>query len=547
LNKVLEIIELFHLFAGLKLNKSKTEAMWLGKWRNSEEKPLELTWVKEVHSLGIFFSYNTDYVIQKNFTDKSKDFKRILDLWSQRDLSLLGKIAILKSLAFSMITYQCCSLTVPECFMENIIDIAYKFLWSGKKDKIKRMTVIANYENGGLKMLDLKAFIIAQRIMWVKRLQKPKAASWKAYPEYILKTIIGMDTFKTQLDTEKNKNNISPFYWTIIKSWNILRKMDMNIIDPYEIRRQWLWTNQFIKINKQEVNWKIWYEKGIKIIHDIIDINGNFKTMDNLSLVYGLKCDFLKYNSLKDAIPKVWREKLKTIKIPENAISSEESLSIITKKGILPINLMTNKRIYWELIEKIRATPITKAKWIIEFNLPEEEWENIFEISKVIRDTKIRTFQYKLLFNLIPCNSYLHKIGKADTNICHFCNTVDSINHYFYECDETKKFWHSLQTWWNAMENDNIKITKELALIGAIHEISKNEKLKAILQLARWHIYVEKLRINQPVLYKFLCILKYKIKIEKAICKNDNQIKLYNKLWLDIENQIGRASCRERV
>ena len=292
MNKVLEIIELFHLFAGLKLNKSKTEAMWLGKWRNSEEKPLELTWVKEVHSLGIFFSYNTDYVIQKNFTDKSKDFKRILDLWSQRDLSLLGKIAILKSLAFSMITYQCCSLTVPECFMENIIDIAYKFLWSGKKDKIKRMTVIANYENGGLKMLDLKAFIIAQRIMWVKRLQKPKAASWKAYPEYILKTIIGMDTFKTQLDTEKNKNNISPFYWTIIKSWNILNNININLVDENGIRRQWLWMNKYIKINKQEIKWNYWINKGINIIHDIVDDHGNFLSIAELEQLYNCNVNF---------------------------------------------------------------------------------------------------------------------------------------------------------------------------------------------------------------------------------------------------------------
>jgi exonuclease III len=81
LNKTLEIIELFGLFAGLKLNKSKTEAMWLGKWRDSECQPIGLKWVKEVHSLGIFFSYNTDYVAQKNFSEKAKSFKRILDLW----------------------------------------------------------------------------------------------------------------------------------------------------------------------------------------------------------------------------------------------------------------------------------------------------------------------------------------------------------------------------------------------------------------------------------------------------------------------------------
>jgi hypothetical protein len=69
LENILKIINLFQLYAGLKLNKGKTEAMWLGQWKNSKEKPLGLKWVEEINSLGIFFSYNTDYVMQKNFTD----------------------------------------------------------------------------------------------------------------------------------------------------------------------------------------------------------------------------------------------------------------------------------------------------------------------------------------------------------------------------------------------------------------------------------------------------------------------------------------------
>jgi exonuclease III len=536
---VLDIIELFHLFAGLKLNKTKTEAMWLGKWKNLNDKPLGLKWVSEVHSLGIFFSYDTDYVVQKNFTDKSKSFKRILDLWSQRDLSLLGKIAILKSLAFSMITYQCCSLNVPDSFMETINDIAYKFLWSGKKDKIKRMTIIANYKNGGLKMLDLKAFIIAQRIMWVKRLSKSSSASWKAFPEYVMNAIVGLDSFKTQLDTSKNTHNITPFYWTIIKSWNILQEIDKNNIDAYDIRRQWLWMNKFIKVNKKEIKWKMWSDKGIQIIHDLIDSQGNFKTIANLEEQYGLKCDFLKYNSLKDAIPKVWREKLKIIKIPINEISSDESPRVKTKKGMIPTKQTTNKMIYWELVEKIRITPIIKDKWIKEFNLDQERWEEIFEVPKVIRDTRIRTFQYKLLFNLIPCNQYLKRIGRSNTDKCHFCNAVDDIGHYFYKCEDTRLFWHNFERWWNTMGNTNITITQEMAIIGIINATENNDRLNACLQLARWHIYVEKLQIKNPFLYKFLCILKYKIRIEKTICKNnDKQCKIFKLLWQEIEDYI---------
>ena len=85
-----------------------------------------------------------------------------------------------------------------------------------------------------------------------------------------------------------------------------MQKTDVNNIVVYDIRRQWLWMNQHIKINKKEVQWKTWSDKGVKIIHDVVDGNGNFKTINTLEQEYGLKCDFLKYNSLKDAITKTW-------------------------------------------------------------------------------------------------------------------------------------------------------------------------------------------------------------------------------------------------
>jgi uncharacterized membrane protein len=144
-------------------------------------------WVKQVHALGIFFSYDTDSVIQKNFMDRAKEFKRILDMWSQRDLSLIGKITILKSLAFSKVIYQCGVMSTPTTFIELIVDIAYQFIWHNKPDKIKRQTLIAEYEKGGLKMIDICSFLKAQKAMWVKRFMTQDQASWKAAPNLYLK------------------------------------------------------------------------------------------------------------------------------------------------------------------------------------------------------------------------------------------------------------------------------------------------------------------------------------------------------------------------
>jgi hypothetical protein len=37
-------VEQFGIFSGLKLNKLKTEATWIGSYKNRKDKPLEIAW-----------------------------------------------------------------------------------------------------------------------------------------------------------------------------------------------------------------------------------------------------------------------------------------------------------------------------------------------------------------------------------------------------------------------------------------------------------------------------------------------------------------------
>ena len=208
------------------------------------------------------------------------------------------------------------------------------------------------------------------------------------------------------------------------------------------------------------------------------------------------------------------------------------------KNKFLPIQLINNKMIYWKLIDKIKINAVTKHKWIDEFGLNDDTWEKIFEIPAIIRDTKIRAFQYKLLFNLTPCNLYLYRIGKADSYACNYCPKIDHIQHFFYECPGMQTFWMSFQNWWNKMENVDITINKEAAMVGITDSEINIDQLNACLQIARWYIYTEKLNLQQPFLYKFLCLLKFKIKTEKMIHIRNNQLAKYEELWEKIELQL---------
>ena len=49
----------------------------------------------------------------------------------------------------------------------NFAMIAFQILWDGKKDKIKRSEMIADYGDGGQKMLDIIAFNKSLKIAWI--------------------------------------------------------------------------------------------------------------------------------------------------------------------------------------------------------------------------------------------------------------------------------------------------------------------------------------------------------------------------------------------
>ena len=210
--------------------------MWLGKARDSNDKPLNLKWVKGTKGLGIYFSYDSKEMEENNFTKKLQELKTLLAIWGQRELTVLGRITIFKSLALSKVIYQCNNIVVPDDFIKQLIQVAYNFIWQGKPEKVKRNTVIADYEHGGLKMLDIESFLEAQKVIWVKRLQKSEEGSWMAYPNYLLDKLLGKDSFKCNTDIKKLQTWMPPFYLQLFEAWDktVANPGD----DPFKVRRE---------------------------------------------------------------------------------------------------------------------------------------------------------------------------------------------------------------------------------------------------------------------------------------------------------------------
>ena len=130
LGKLLELLDLFKDCSGLKLNQSKSEAMWLGKNANKTDTLFGVQWPqRRISALGISFSYNLKLCEQENFSHKICKIQKPFNIWSQRDLSLYGKITIAKTLELSKLIFVSACIHTPPHYIDIINRLITDFVW----------------------------------------------------------------------------------------------------------------------------------------------------------------------------------------------------------------------------------------------------------------------------------------------------------------------------------------------------------------------------------------------------------------------------------
>ena len=139
------------MVSGLRLNNRKTEAVWIGAYKDRGDKLCpgkNLKWIKHKgKALGVWFSTHPEVALEANYAEKLAKVSNSLGCWELRRLPLLGKITVLKSLIVSQLVYILSPLTTNQRVLEEMNTLFFNFLWNGKGDKIKRNTMISDYSN----------------------------------------------------------------------------------------------------------------------------------------------------------------------------------------------------------------------------------------------------------------------------------------------------------------------------------------------------------------------------------------------------------------
>ena len=168
-DKALQIVREFGVFSGLELNIDKCSFMWLGKAKWDQNTICGRAPTSVIKILGVKYSATRD-CRQANLDAVKIRIKRTLDQWSERSLTLKGKITVAKSFIVSQLAYLMAATSIEKGELAVIQSHIMKFIWRGRPPKVAKCTLGMKIQHGGLNVPDLASMNVANRIVWIGRM-----------------------------------------------------------------------------------------------------------------------------------------------------------------------------------------------------------------------------------------------------------------------------------------------------------------------------------------------------------------------------------------
>lgn len=528
----------FEKCSGLKLNKDKTEAYWLGSSHNCKQN-LGIETVNEpMKILGIYFTYNSRLKHELNFDAILKSLKKTLNGWQWRNLTVFGKIQIIKTFAMPKLMFRASVLNPDKEFLKKINSVMFNFLWNGK-DKIKRLALISEYKDGGLKMPHVESAIKTQRIICLKKYTENYYSPWKLILSRILKDHGDKLLLHCNYNVADLPKHLPRFYRECFETWATVNTKQMTSRDV--IMDQILWNNQHLRIDGIPQFCKKSYMAGIVKIKDILLPNGKLKPW-NFFREKGLNLNnYFLILGLSKALPDSWRVLINSENSqPPDALEQNTTTNSDLTQFVLncnneeiKLNELTSKRLYWILIGDIHVHPTARLKYNSLFDDQNLDWKQIYLIPhKVTLDIKTRMFQFKILNRIIYTNQLLNKMRLTDTSLCTFCGECEeSLEHLFLHCKFTKDFWTHTINWLNKSNITISRLSDSEILLGITKESPHWTLLNHILIAGKQVIHTNRLKKTKPLLPQLIAKLKYIEHIEYFIAKKRDRLKFHQQKW----------------
>lgn len=528
----LEVLDKFADMSGLKVNYDKTNAVWFGSTRRCLKRFVgkhPVVWDPVIFRvLGIKFSVELDMMAFNNYAGKLVEIKKLLLVWSQRDLTPFGKICILKTLIMSRITHLLLMVPDPPSeFLKEINTLFFSFLWNKKPDKLRRNTVKGNLEEGGLGMVDIFAVCKSLKVTWIRRLLT-KDSNWTALVKNLFPSVVNIKNFGPCFLTKIIKNCKNQFWVDVFTHFKEFQeRVEINKFQDF--LGESIHYNCRLQINKQPIVIERWINLNILKVSDIVDNDGLFYTFEKFKEIYSNEVgNYLQYYGVVSAASAFLKaQSIKSEKKTKVSVSLWWNILHARSKGAQEVRKVFTVKNH----KPIKALEKWKEKFEYVLN-----WKKIFKtVYLTTQDPRLRWFQIKVIYRILPTDKWLYACGIKSLPLCTRCENYENedIPHLLWNCDIAQKFWDEVLLWirTNVEGKSNYFFEPDYILLASNRREEREPVLDLIVLLGKHYLYVSKCKESLPGIAAFKKIVHRKFVTEKEFFVKNNRLEVFQQKW----------------
>ena len=508
-NNVINLLYEFKRYSGLEINKEKSEGMTIGSMKRLKYKQHNISFDNQfIKILGVWLSNNPHEIVLQNFQVKVESLIRQLHWWKARDLSLKGRVLIVKSLGLSKFQYLASVLSVPQTIISQVNSLIYEFIWNGKTDKVKRSIFEQQYNRGGYKMVNFKDIIQSSAIMWIKKYLDSTERLWKNSFEYFCQKKNLNIFIQSNFELSELPKNIPTYYHDILASF-----AELSYQRAGNNTNTYLWYNRDIKLGGKSVYNGNLFSIGMWTISDLFI--GESIIPFNTWLQRGAReMDRLLWGGIVNIVKSKHHLPHPNSVPPCGIVFGNECLSMqkVTQKHIK--TLLANYK-YNKLNE---GNEKYKSKAVHLYgNIHQDDWENIFSaVHNAPVDNKTKDIQYKLLMRFLPTNHLLYKMKKINSPTCNFCMLEQqTLEHLFFYCVLVKSIWYNVLGEWKKTREPKA-LSLRTCMLGIFNlQDEYDVSFNAVILIVKSYIMQCKYQENNLNVIEFGFFFKNRVKLWK--------------------------------
>ena len=299
--ELLKEIEEFEILSGLKVNYDKSTVYRMGSANKANARQYVLNKVKwsdkPPNILGVYISPKWQDSLNAKLEGTLENIQNMMEIWSKRNLSLLGKIVNVNTLAYPTLLYKLTNIpSLEKAYIKKYNRIISEFIWDKKKSKIPQHIMHGLKQNGGLGLINLESKDKVAKIQWVCKIESNPMIA--ALAEDALGLQAGNLIWKANIEQDDIDHicNNRNFWYFVLKASSPINCQTP--ISADQIKHQVLWYNSNICINNLPFVYTNWLQAGIRKISDLVDDAGNMLSLNQLSNRFDSRLPFTEYYGL---------------------------------------------------------------------------------------------------------------------------------------------------------------------------------------------------------------------------------------------------------